>query len=86
MIPGLIKIWKYVDDAFFITEQNLNEDDVIATLNKIHPCIQWTINREIGNKITFLDVEVSRRCDRVFTVFRKPGTPWAHLNGQLTDP
>ena len=77
MIPRLatkMSSWyRYVDDTFtFIKKDEINA--VQEALNSFHGDIKFTYESEIDNKISFLDVSISRRPDGMFdtTVHRKP--------------
>jgi hypothetical protein len=67
------RVWlRYVDDVFAIVRSDL-VDKTLTILNRRHPSIKFTHEREEGGKIAFLDVEVSRMGDELsFDVYRKP--------------
>ena len=76
MIPrltGEMASWyRYVDDTFtFIKEDKIKY--VQETLNSFHPDISFTYEEEVDNKISFLDVLVTRKPDGYFDteVYRK---------------
>ena len=76
MIPRLtgemVSWYRYVDDTFtFIKEDKIKY--VQETLNSFHPDISFTYEEEVDNKISFLDVLVTRKPDGYFDteVYRK---------------
>ena len=76
MIPrlsGVMSTWfRYVDDTFtFIKEDQI--EYVQQTLNSFHTDISFTYETEVGNKIAFLDVSITRKPDGYFEteVYRK---------------
>ncbi|XP_044766280.1 uncharacterized protein LOC123322400 [Coccinella septempunctata] len=52
----------YVDDTFLIIPSD-SVDYLLETFNAYHPRIQFTIEREKDNELSFLDVRVRRRAD-----------------------
>ena len=64
MLPRLatkMSSWyRYVDDTFtFIKDGEINA--VLEALNSFHDDIKFTYESEIDNKISFLDVKISRK-------------------------
>ena len=73
-MPSKPKIWKrYVDDTFTILDRD-RVDSFLQHLNSQQPTICFTMETENDNKISFLDVSVSREPDGRLTtsVYRKP--------------
>ncbi|XP_053692160.1 uncharacterized protein LOC128740623 [Sabethes cyaneus] len=68
------RIWKrYVDDVFAIVKERYIPQ-TLELLNSRHPTIKFTIEREVDNKLPFLDLLVSRKNDNTlkFSIYRKP--------------
>ena len=74
--------WRYVDDTFVVFphgDTKLNE--FLELLNSISPSIRLTMEREVQNKLAFLDVCVERvRNVLQTTVFRKKTHTGQYLN------
>lgn len=66
--PKLLKF--YVDDTICITK-DAEVDKILGKLNAYHGSIQFTVEREHGNKINFLDMTLERRNGRIITDWYK---------------
>ena len=68
------KCWlRYVDDTFVLVDKNFDRSQLLSLVNSIDPCIQFTHEEESNNKLSFLDVLVSKNGSVFSTsVFRKP--------------
>ena len=63
----------YVDDIFVLFESVEHLSKFHAYLNTCHPNMSFSFEQEINDKLSFLDVEVSRQQGKfVATVYRKP--------------
>lgn len=68
------RIWvRYVDDIFAIVNtRECNLDNFLTKLNSVFPSIKFTIEKEVNNRLPFLDVLVIRNKDHLeFDVYRK---------------
>ena len=67
-------IWlRYVDDILVVAPQTMNLDNKLNELNSVDSNIQFTIEKENGGTIPFLDTEIVRKEHNVkFKVYRKP--------------
>ncbi|CAF1534998.1 unnamed protein product, partial [Didymodactylos carnosus] len=69
-------VWiRCVDDIFCIFKKQQNINDFLMRINKWHPNVEFTIERECNEKLAFLDVLISR--DNInnkynTTIYRKP--------------
>ena len=65
---------RYVDDIFCIFENESQVEPFLAFLNSRHQNIKFTVEKELGGKLPFLDVLISKREDRNFdmTTYLKP--------------
>lgn len=70
--PLFPRIWyRYVDDVFAVVSRR-KVDATLDLINKCYDSIQFTCEREIDNKIPFLDVMVTRVDTRIeFSIYRK---------------
>jgi hypothetical protein len=77
-----IKYWvRYVDDVFALLPQDINIDDVLLKLNNWNETIKFTYEKEINNKLPFLDIDVLRINNRPkFKVFRKPTNSGSYVH------
>ena len=67
--------FRYMDDTFTIWSHGHEElDKFLQHINSINPKIQFTMEKEVDGKISFLDVLVSRKSDGKLDhqVYRKP--------------
>ena len=64
---------RYVDDIFGLFESAQHLSKFHAYLNTCHPNMSFSFEQQINDKLSFLDVEVSRKQDKFVTsVYRKP--------------
>ena len=73
-VGNLISIWmRYVDDVFAIIPID-KKDFIFNTINNINDSINFTIEEEQNNKISFLDLSIVRKHNGnlTFNVYRKP--------------
>lgn len=78
---------KYVDDLFLTMPEN-EIGNVLAAFNSYHPRIQFTVEREIGGRIPFLDMVVIRKDDQSFVTdwYIKPIASGRFLNYHSVHP
>ncbi|VDL89487.1 unnamed protein product [Schistocephalus solidus] len=64
---------RYVDDIFCLTDQNTDTDALVQNVNSVHPSLKFSVQSEVGNEITYLDVLLQRQEDGSIKrrVFRK---------------
>ena len=65
---------RYVDDIFLVFSSSADVSQFFQWINAQHPQIRFTLEEEQDDKISFLDVLVSRQTDGklLTSVFRKP--------------
>ena len=69
---GVVKWWRFVDDVFATVGSDEQVQSIVDYLNKQHPNIKFTFEREANNRLPFLDTAVVRRLnDYGTTVYRK---------------
>jgi hypothetical protein len=70
---GYIKIWKrYVDDIFTIIRKGGDPDTILNRANTMSSTIKFTLEREEGGVLPFLDVKVTKEGNKLTTtVYRK---------------
>ena len=69
-----------VDDTFVIFDNESDCDTFLGNLNKLHPALQFTSEKEIINGLAFLDVLVEKQDGKFLTtVYRKPTFPGHYL-------
>ena len=74
-IVGPHALWvRYVDDITLVIAVRVVTEDLVARLNAIHPCIQFTYDEEQDGKLPVLDVMIKRNENHEprFAVYRKP--------------
>ena len=59
-VQKLTIYFRYVDDTFAIFKQESDVDDFLVTLNRLHPALQFTFEKEHDDKLPFLDIRVER--------------------------
>ena len=65
--------FQYVDDTFAIFKQEGDTDDFLVTLNRLHPALKFTFEKEHDGKLPFLDILVERTEHGCKTsIYRKP--------------
>ena len=66
---------RYVDDTFLIFKQNEHVRQFLDYLNSKHPNINFTSECETANKLSFLDIDITKNFNAsvsfVFSIFRK---------------
>ena len=60
---------RYVDDIFLMFESRDLVKNFLKYMNSRHPNIQFTCEEESNNKISFLDIFVTRRNNKLTTSF-----------------
>jgi hypothetical protein len=67
---------RYVDDFFIIYNQTkISPHTLTEHFNAQHKDLQFTINRELNNQITYLDLYLTNRQGQIeMEVYRKPTT------------
>jgi hypothetical protein len=68
--------FRYVDDILIVYNTSItNIHDVFNSFNNLMPTMKFTMEKEIDNKINFLDVTIQKETDSLFfNVYRKPTT------------
>lgn len=65
--------YRYVDDTFLLFKSQSHIKQFLDFINSKHPNIKFTCEYEKENKLSFLDVSISRKDNNFVTsVFRKP--------------
>ncbi|XP_067645233.1 uncharacterized protein [Eurosta solidaginis] len=59
-------ITKYVDDIFAVVKVK-DVDEILRTFNRQHTKIQFTIEKEMGSKLAFLDIEIYKSNNKLTT-------------------
>ena len=62
---------RYVDDIFAVFESETDAMNFLEFLNKQHPCIKFTYESNVDNRLPFLDVHISNANKVATTLFRK---------------
>lgn len=77
-----VNIWsRYVDDVFATLRIPNNENIILEFLNKQHPNIKFTIEKEDKNSLPFLDTRVIRNVDKyITTIYHKKTFTGVYLN------
>ena len=69
---GVVTLWRFVDDVFATVGSEEQVQSIVDYLNKQHPNIKFTFEREANNRLPFLDTAVVRRLNDYGTnVYRK---------------
>ena len=63
---------RFVDDTFAIFQSEERSQQFHTALNKIHPALRFTVERESNCQLPFMDVLVQRTNELVRSVYRKP--------------
>ena len=72
---------RYVDDTFSLFYQHDHAQLFLDFMNTYHPNIKFTMDMENENKISFLDIDISKTVNGFSTgVFRKPTFTGLGLN------
>ena len=78
-----VKHWfRFVDDTFVVVKSIEQADTILKFLNEQHKTIKFTMEKEIGNKINFLDITIKRKPDLTLETltYRKPTFTGVMLN------
>lgn len=73
-ISSKIQFWnRYVDDTLVIYNDDLTDtNELLDTINELHPNITFTAEKEDNESINFLDVTITREHNRLkYNIFRK---------------
>jgi hypothetical protein len=72
----IIDYYRYVDNILIIyNEDYINIDDTLKEFNFIHPNIQYTMEKHINNKQSYLDITIENTHNIfTFNINRKPTT------------
>ena len=64
---------RYVDDIFYLFEKEIDSELFLEYINSQHPNIQFTIEKELDGKLSFLDTTVDRNQGKnpSTSIFRK---------------
>ncbi len=67
------RVWRrYVDDVIAVVKEECVEE-LLNNLNKVHPAIKFTCEREKNSEIPFLDIKLVRELERItIDIYRKP--------------
>ena len=87
--PHKPRLWlRYVDDTFVIWPHDESKlDSWLESLNNISPSIRLTMEKEVNNKLPFLDVCVERTGNTLNTsVYRKSTHTGQYLNFKSNHP
>ena len=77
---------KYVDDIFAIVNKT-DTEIILETFNTYHNKLQFTIEKEINNKIPFLDMQIIRQDNTIITDwYKKPTSSGRIINYFSTQP
>jgi nucleoside-specific outer membrane channel protein Tsx len=70
----IVDYYRYVDDILIIYNTRItNIDNTLNIFNNIHPKIKFTIEKEINNKINFLDLSIEKNHNNLqLGIYRKP--------------
>ena len=70
--PSMLLYRRYVDDTFCLFHNESDASQFFNCINKQHPKIQFTMEKQSTNGIPFLDIRFDNSNDQVITsVFRK---------------
>jgi hypothetical protein len=70
----ILDYYRYVDDILIIYNENYtNILDTLNDFNSVHPNIQYTIERQVDNKLNYLDITIENN-KFTFNIYRKPAT------------
>ena len=65
-VQNLTIYFRYVDDTFAIFKQEGDVDYFLATLNRLHPVLKLTFEKEHDSKLPFLDIIIVERTELGF--------------------
>jgi hypothetical protein len=80
--------YRYVDDILIIYNMHTtNIDNTLADFNTLHPHIQFTMEKETGNKLNYLDLPIKNEQNHLtFDTYRKPTTTDLIIHNDLCHP
>ena len=79
--------FRYVDDTFAIFKQENDVDDFLVTLNRLHPALKFTFEKEHDGKLPFPDILVERtELDFETSVYRKPTFSGQYIRWESFSP
>ena len=79
--------FRYVDDTFAIFKQEGDVDDFLVTLNRLHPALKFTFEKEHDGKLPFLDILVERtELGFETSVYRKPTFSGQYIRWESFSP
>ena len=66
--------FRYVDDILIIYDRTTTDiDKVLESFSKLMPTMKFTMEREINNRINFLDITIIKEHNKLtFDIYRKP--------------
>ena len=79
---GILFYYRFVDDIFVILPENEDENEFLKKFNSFHKSLKFTMEHEQNNKLSFLDVQISKNNGKLITSwYRKPSNtlmfnPW----------
>jgi hypothetical protein len=70
----IVDYYRYVDDILIIYNTRItNIDNTLNEFNNVHPKIKFTMEKEINNKINFLDLSIEKAHNNLqLGIYRKP--------------
>ena len=78
-----VKHWfRFVDDTFVVVKNIEQTDNILKFLNEQHKTLKFTMEKEISNKLNFLDITIKRKPDLTLETltYRKPTFTGVMLN------
>ena len=79
--------FRYVDDTFGIFKQEGEVDDFLVMLNRLHPALKFTFEKEQDGKLPFLDILVERtELGFETSVYRKPTFSGQYIRWESFSP
>ena len=86
-VQKLTIYFRYVDDTFAIFKQEGDVDNFLITLNRLHPALKFTFEKEHDDKLPFLDILVERTdLDFKTSVYRKPTFSGQYIRWESFSP
>jgi organic radical activating enzyme len=79
---------RYVDDIFIIYNQTeTTPQHILKHFNEQNKNLQFTINEEVNNQITYLDLNLINKHGKIkMEIFRKPTTTDITINNKSCHP
>jgi hypothetical protein len=80
-----IDYYQYVDDILMIySQQHMIIEITLDDFNSIHPKIKFTIEKEIQNRINYLNLTITIENNKLtFAIYRKPATTDSIIHNEL---